>query len=166
MCLLQKFVHSTIACSVSRTAWLCAMLCASHSLRSPTPPQTDAITCQYAFVCRLHTVCVRSIYRLYAVSMLMGHLLARYCSIGLGCRSVACVARLAQQGVAQWGVACRWGVACEAGLAKQGLRSKAYCICPTLPCFAVCTANAIAYIYSLYSIAYRSYTLLQTRAWA
>ena len=85
ICLLQKFVLSTIAYSVSRTAWLCAMLCTSRRLRSPTPPPTDAITCEYAFVCRLHTVCVRSIYRLYAVSMLMGHLLGRYCSPVLGC---------------------------------------------------------------------------------
>lgn len=96
MCLLQKFVHSTIACSVSRTAELCAMLCASRSLRSPTPPQTTAITCQYAFVCRLRTVCVRSIYRLYAVSMLIGHLLAGWCSLQVGCCRVACVARLAR----------------------------------------------------------------------
>lgn len=134
MCLLQKFVHSTIACSVSRTVWLYATLCASRRLRSPTPPPTDAITCQYAFVCRLHTVCVRSIYRLYAVSMLMGHLLGRYCSLrcwGVAVGNVDCAARRSAL------LGCRNGLAGWCSLAKP----------IALPyCLSYCIAYCIAYI--------------------
>lgn len=155
MCLLQKFVHSTIACSVSRTVELCAMLCASRSLRSPTPPQTTAITCQYAFVCRLHTVCVRSIYRLYAVSMLMGHLLARCCSVCVGVqqglrssKAARLLPQAMQQGLrskVQWGVACVLGCSLRSRCRRHG-QAMPYCIALLHSTIAYALPYPIGYI--------------------